>query len=57
MNADYCCNFEVLDKEEICLSIPTAGVGNWAKELNRLGILVTDDCSGEIDVLIGVDSK
>lgn len=55
MNTDYCCNFEVLDLEKICLSVPTAGVRDWVKELNKLGTVVTDDCSGEIDVLIGTD--
>lgn len=45
----------MLDQEKIFLSVPTAGVGGWVKELNKLGIVVTDDCSGEIDVLIGTD--
>lgn len=39
----------MLDQEKIFLSVPTAGVGDWVKELSK------DDCSGEIDVLIGTD--
>lgn len=45
----------MLDLEKICLSVPTAGVRVWVKELKKLGTVVTDDCSGEIDVLIGTD--
>ncbi|BET01447.1 Retrotransposon protein [Nesidiocoris tenuis] len=49
------CNFEVLDSEAICHSVPSVPKGPWLAELEKREIMISDVRDGPIDILIGAD--
>ena len=57
LNGSYWCNFQMLDKEEICADVPSVTQGSWLRELESFNINLTDVNSEEntVSVLIGAD--
>ncbi|GBN23713.1 hypothetical protein AVEN_215678-1 [Araneus ventricosus] len=55
LNANFTCNFEVLDKAVICENVLPVSEGPWLDELKGLGVILTDTnvSSEPIQVLIG----
>ncbi|KAI5754867.1 hypothetical protein M8J77_012174 [Diaphorina citri] len=54
--SDYTCNFEAMDQDQICLSVPISIAGPWMQELSAHNIQLCDSStSQEVDILIGSD--
>ncbi|KAI5735733.1 hypothetical protein M8J77_021980 [Diaphorina citri] len=54
--SDYTCNFEAMDQDQICLSVPISIAGPWMQELSAHDIQLCDSStSQEVDILIGSD--
>ncbi|XP_045482841.1 uncharacterized protein LOC123686673 [Harmonia axyridis] len=52
---DYACNFEALDQTVICNNVTSVRQGPWMDELSSLGIEISDEKDGPVDILIGAD--
>ncbi|KAL1448248.1 hypothetical protein WDU94_001886 [Cyamophila willieti] len=55
--SDYRCNFEVMDQDKICTSVPIVPSGSWMQELAEQNIQLSDNSTRqEVDILIGSDT-
>ncbi|XP_050309972.1 uncharacterized protein LOC126745954 [Anthonomus grandis grandis] len=53
---DYVCTFEALDQDIICTSVSPVFEGPWLREINQLGITLSDTSDElPIEVLVGAD--